>query len=80
MTLKILITKTMMITDPLNFEYLLDLYHLLSIEIKIAKQQSDARAQAYFNLDDLIIKKQVCYAKLERFIPEDFITEFTKTN
>lgn len=65
---------------PLNIEYLMELHRLLSIEIKIAKQQNDARAIAYFDLENLVARKNDCSEKLEEFIPEEFIYELTKTN
>jgi len=64
----------------LNIEYLMELHRLLSIEIKIAKQQNDARAIAYFNLENLVARKNDCKEKLEEFIPEEFIYEITKTS
>jgi hypothetical protein len=59
----------------MNSDYLLDVYQLLSREIKIAKQQTDARAQAYFKLDRLQEQQKNCWKEIDQQIPDEFILQ-----
>lgn len=58
-------------------EYLLDVYQILSREIKIAKQQTDPRAKSYYNLDKLKAQQDACWKDIDSQIPDSFILQIS---
>ena len=61
--------------DHSGIEKLLRSYQLIGREIHIARQQTDARSQAYFRLNELKYNREMCWIHLDKCIPEGFLAE-----
>lgn len=61
----------------MNSDCLLDVYQILTREIRIARQQSDTRAASYFNLPHLEKQKEDCWKAIDAEIPDDFILQIS---
>jgi hypothetical protein len=61
----------------MNSDALLDAYQILTREIKIARQQSDARTMAYFNVEKLEQQKEACWKAIDAEIPDEFILQIS---